>query len=30
MFDQRIEAVGRPDLTTFLDLLDCEDAVDFP
>ena len=30
MFDQRIEAVGRLDLTTFLDLLDCEDAADFP
>ena len=28
--EQRANAVGRPDLTTFLDLLDAEDAHDFP
>ncbi len=30
IFDQRANAAGRPDLTTFLNLLDCEDAHDFP
>ena len=30
MFDDRAVAVGRTDLTTFLDLLDCEDANDYP
>jgi len=30
MFNRRTNAVGRPDLTTFLDLLDAEDAHDFP
>ena len=30
MFDDRAVAVRRPDLTTFLDLLDCEDADDYP
>ena len=30
MFEQRANAVRRPDLTTFLDLLDTEDAHDFP
>ncbi|MCZ6679483.1 MAG: DUF5069 domain-containing protein [Candidatus Poribacteria bacterium] len=30
MFDRRANAVGRPDLTTFLELLDMEDAHDFP
>ena len=30
MFDDRAAAVGRPDLTTFLNLLDCEDANDYP
>ncbi len=29
-FEPRANAVGRPDLTTFLDLLDAEDAHDFP
>ena len=29
MFDDRAVAVGRPDLATFLDLLDCEDANDY-
>ena len=30
IFDQRCRTVNRMDLTTFLDLLDCEDAADFP
>ena len=30
MFEGRANAVGRPDLMTFLDLLDTEDAHDFP
>ncbi len=29
IFDQRCQTVNRMDLTTFLDLLDCEDAADF-
>jgi len=30
MFEGRANAAGRPDVTTFLDLLDAEDAHDFP
>ena len=30
MFNARSQSVERTDLTTFLDLLDCEDAADFP
>ena len=29
IFNQRYRIISRMDLTTFLDLLDCEDAADF-
>jgi hypothetical protein len=29
MFERRAQTAGRPDVTTFVDLLDAEDAHDF-